>query len=105
MSKEVNQYSHLAEATKDLNSRGYKQEFEVTDAGNKLLADGTKYDPEDVKIVEFHRFEGVSNPSDMSIVYALKTAGGEQGVIIDTYGVRGDSELSEFLLKVEKNNK
>ena len=42
---------------------------------------------EDLTIREFHRFEGVSDPDDMSIVYAIESRDGTRGTLVDAFGV------------------
>ena len=40
---------------------------------------GRSFSPGPVVIREYHRFEGVSDPDDMSIVYAIEGQGGVGG--------------------------
>ena len=49
-----------------------------------------------------HRFEGMTNPSDLSIVYAI-TAGrhGVKGTLIDTYGPEGQPVTPEMAQKLK----
>jgi len=54
-----------------------------------LICQGTNESllPEDFTIDEFHRFEGDSNPSDESIVYAISSAKhGIKGVLVNAFG-------------------
>ena len=62
----------LAEAVNDLRARGYADELELTehDGFHHRKAPLT---PEDFRIDEYHRFEGPSDPADMSIVYAISS--------------------------------
>ncbi len=102
---EDNKYSTLSIAVEDLKRRGYTLDFEIESDGLHTLDSNQKFKPENIKIDEFHRFEGMTNPGDMSIIYALSTNSGEKGTIIDSYGVEGSQQLSEFLLKIDKNEK
>jgi len=56
--------------------------------------------PDEVVIREYRRFEGVSDPDDMSIVYAIETEGGTRGTLVDAYGVYSDPAVSTFLSTV-----
>lgn len=48
-------------------------------------------------IREFHRFEGVSDPDHMSIVYAIEGQGGVRGTLVDAFGAYSDPRVSAFL--------
>ena len=66
-----NQYTSMVRAIDELSEKGYTGSFSVSEDG--LLNDGnynTKI-PADVDLVEFHHFEGVTNPSDSSILYVV----------------------------------
>jgi len=96
----MNQYDTLVQATKALRDRGYASEFHFTNNGLVHKENEKKYDENNVEIVEYHRFEGASNPSDMSIIYALESKDGTKGVIIAPYGAYADPALMEFLDKL-----
>ncbi len=98
-----NQYSTLAEAIEDLKKRGFNQNLRVSQHG-RLEGDGqNSIAPSEVKLVEFHRFEGVSDPSDSSIVYAVETSSGIKGTVVDSFGADGTEVVSEFMNKVEQH--
>ena len=94
-----NQYSTLSEATTDLKTRGFDHDF-VVNEDIRLTAtnlSGIDYGTDEVKVSEFHRFEGESDPADMTIVYGIETQGGERGVLIDAYGANSDEKVDEFV--------
>ena len=95
------QYSTMLDAVKGLKERGYVHEFKVRDDGMECLETGGKYQPDDMKIVEYHRFEGMSNPSDMSAVFAIECKDGLRGLVVSSYGIYGDIKLIDFLDKVK----
>ena len=81
MSVNINQYDTLTQATEGLKARGFTQEFSI-DADGKLVDshDGHRaFSAEEVRVAEFHRFEGESDPGDMSVIYALSTPSGGRG--------------------------
>src|SRR5439155_10566575 len=57
--------------------------------GNRLrgAATQTTFGAEDIVIREYRRFEGISDPDDMAIVYAIEAKGGVRGTLVDAYGV------------------
>ena len=90
----------LASAIDDLARRGFTESLAVV--GNELLTTKMQkiFRPDEVVIREYRRFEGVSDPDDMSIVYAIETDGGIRGTLVDAYGVYADPAVSAFLSKV-----
>lgn len=81
---------------------GYKLDFFVTKDGKLSTMDGKQqFLPEQVRIVNFYRFEGETNPGDMEILYVLDTDTGAQGTISDAYGPYSDSQVEDFMKQVE----
>lgn len=80
---------------------GYTENFKVTENG--LLAQGKQknYKPEEVRIVNFFRFEGASDPADNSILYAIETNDGVKGTLTDAYGPYADLLTNKFIKQVE----
>ncbi len=54
----------------------------------------------EVVIEEFDRFEGVSDPDDMSIVYAIESVNGTRGFLVDAFGVYASPVVNNFLAAV-----
>lgn len=58
--------------------------------------------PQEWVIKKIHRFEGNTNPSDNSILYAMARKDGmRKALLINSYGVYNDSKISAFITKVE----
>jgi hypothetical protein len=85
----------------NLEKHGYTQQFRVSNDKLESLTTGKLYKCEDVKAVNFYRFEGVSDPDDMSILYAIETCDGAMGTLTDAYGRYSDEATGEFMKKVE----
>lgn len=88
-----------------LESDGYTDQYKVEKGKLIDLTNNKKYKPKDVKAVNFYRFEGISNPDDMSILYAIETSDGCRGTLTDAYGMYSDDETGEFMNQVEVNKK
>jgi hypothetical protein len=90
----------LAGTLADLAARGFTDEFAV--AGDGLRATGAvrTFRAEDLTIREFHRFEGVSDPDDMSIVYAIESRDGTRGTLVDAFGVYSSPSVTRVLERV-----
>jgi hypothetical protein len=91
-------YSTLSEAINDLKTRGYKEDFNVHPHCLECRSLNVQWNPENFTIDEFHRFEGMSNTDDNSIVYAISSHDGVKGVLVDAYGMYADS-LTEPMIK------
>ena len=93
-------YQTLAGAIDDLARRGFTESLAVVGNGLRTTKTQKVFRPDEVVIREYRRFEGVSDPDDMSIVYAIETEGGIRGTLVDAYGVYADPAVSAFLSKV-----
>jgi hypothetical protein len=88
-----------------LSALGFETQFKATEQGLLSLTTQKTFQPGEVKVVHFYRFEGDSNPSDSSIVYAIEADNGEKGTLTDGYGSSSDSNVSDFMHKVEEIHK
>jgi hypothetical protein len=91
-------YTTLSEATNDLKKRGYTEDFNLQPHCIESSTHSLKLHPEDFKVDEFHRFEGMSNTDDNSIVFAISSKDGVKGVLVDAYGVYAEN-LSESMIR------
>lgn len=94
-------YATLSEAVNDLQRRGYIDDLAV--GGHCLVCDahGVSLDPDDFEIDEFHRFEGMNDPSDQSIVYAIRSRDGRiKGILVNAYGPAASSLTQELVRKL-----
>lgn len=85
-----------------LHKEGYRRDFKVSDDGRLCTLDGKEqYTPEQVRIVNFYRFEGETNPGDEAILYVLETTSGVKGTISDAYGPYADEKVEAFMKQLE----
>jgi hypothetical protein len=88
----------LSGVVEDLKGRGFAEHFRVVDATHlRAIGAGSTFAPSQVSIAECHRFEGVSDPDDMSILCAIETRSGIRGTLVDAFGVYSDPEVGAFL--------
>jgi hypothetical protein len=80
--------------------RGFTEQFTV--AGGRLRATGSgrEFDPSQVSVVGHYRFEGVSDPDDMAVLYTIETRDGTRGTLTDAFGVYADPQVGEFIRAV-----
>jgi hypothetical protein len=69
-------------------------EFRWTPEGF-TIGRGKTYQPQDLEIVKAFRFEGVSDPSDMEILYVIRANDGLIGYSQDAYGAYSSHENEE----------
>jgi hypothetical protein len=90
-------YATVTQALADLRARGYTDEFDFKDEYLFCNEHGIKFNPQELHITEVYRFEGASDPEDSSVVYAIESASGLKGVIIDAYGAYADEKKTAFI--------
>lgn len=84
--------------------KGYTSSFYFKN-GQLINTESKKeYDPKDIFIVAEHRYEGMSDPSDMSILYIVETSKDEKGTFLMAYGPSASLEVSEFFNKIPEGN-
>ena len=100
MSGYINRYETLSEAVEDLKRLGYTDELELSE--DRFCHHQAPLQPEDFKIDEFHRFEGPSDPADMSIVYAVSSEKlGLKGLLINAFGTYASGVVQRMVSALE----
>jgi hypothetical protein len=94
-------YNNLVDATNDLMKRGYTEnlslEGDTVDDKDKNI----QMTPDDFEIDEFYRFEGASNPDDMSIIYAVSSDKYHiKGVLVNAFGTYANTSTSAIEAKL-----
>ena len=97
----INRYANQTNAIRDLENMGFTEDFKLEKNGMRCIQSGKIYKPSDMSIVEFHRFEGESNPDDMSVVFAVRCKDGIKGLIVSSFGIYADMDLVSFMDKVK----
>ena len=90
----------LAGVMDDLARRGFTEHFTVAPEGLRALESGKTFLADQVTIAEYHRFEGVSDPGDMAILYAIEANGGVRGTLADAFGVYADPRVGAVMKDV-----
>lgn len=97
----VNQFKTLSEATEALQRVGYTVTYKSENGLLKAHETGNTYKPSEVEVESYHRFEGLTNPGDMSILYAVRTNDNDRGLIVVPYGSYAESEEAAFMKEVK----
>ena len=85
--------------------KGYTEDYKVNNLGLLALKQSKVYQPDQVKIANFYRFEGLSDPADESILYAIETDDGGKGTLVDSFGPESDPQVETFIKKVTEITK
>lgn len=92
-------YNTITEALLDFKKRGYSKDFSLNP--QFIRAGVSKYkslSPIDYKIDETYRFEGMTNPEDEMILYAISSRTTQiNGFLTNAYGMYADSEISKIV--------
>jgi hypothetical protein len=87
----------LSNAIERLVSRGFTAHFGVVGDRLRAFDSGKTFGADQLTIREFQRFEGVSDPDDMAIVYAIESSDGTRGSLVDAFGAYSNPSVSAFL--------
>lgn len=82
--------------------KGYTEDYKVSCFGLKALKTEKYYQPAQVKVLDFHRFEGPTDPADEAILFAIETDDGLKGTLVDSYGPYSDTKVTTFMQMVEE---
>lgn len=96
-----NSYITLSEAIKDLQEKGYAEDFNLCDAGVENKSKKLIHKAEELDVVKFYRFEGNSNPEDNTILYVIETNTGHKGLLVDAYGAYSGNVSREMIEKLK----
>lgn len=95
-------YGTLSQAINKLKlEEGYKHDFNLLDEKIELKSENTTFGIEEFEVDKVLRFEGMSNPDDNSILYAITTTNGQKGVITDGYGISSGQISKEMMKKLD----
>lgn len=97
----LNSYDNLVQATAAFAERGFSGQFKYIDNQLVHLETDSSYRADQLQIVEYHRFEGATNPSDMSVIFGIETDDGMKGTLIMAYSADADMDLLSFIDKVK----
>ena len=96
---EQHNFDTLSEAVNTLTQNGYTEDFEAEDNYIKALYSKKEYQPSELSIVESYRFEGMTDPNDQAVVFALEALDGTKGTLVMSYSAEhGQNE--ELIKKI-----
>jgi hypothetical protein len=93
-------YTSLSEAIQDLQAQGYTHDLNFCDTGLENKYRACIYAAKELDVNAFYRFEGASDPGDNTILYAIETADGLKGLLVDAYGASSGNIPMEIVQKL-----
>ena len=102
MSDFKNGYDTLSQAIEDLQSKGYTVNYDLIEDGLTSKDLKKKWKAEELDVVKFYRFEGISNPGDNTILYVIESNDGNKGLLVDAYGA--DVYISQEMIEKLRMN-
>jgi len=95
----------LSSCLTKVNRDGYTDDLKIENGLITSIQTGKSYYPHEIKVVNFFRFEGMSDPEDNAILFIIETKDSTKGTLVDSYGVYSDPEIDQFMKAVENIQK
>ncbi len=98
-------YGTLSQAINKLKlEEGYEHDFNLMDEKIEIKTKNETYSVEEFDVDKVLRFEGMSNPDDNAILYAITTTSGRKGVLVDGYGISSGQVSKPLSEKLDLKN-
>jgi hypothetical protein len=101
----IPQMKTMTACLQKMTEQGYTENFKAVETGLQSLDTERVYSPSEIDVVNFYRFEGITNPDDSSILYVIETNDGKKGTLTDAYGAYADPLVAQLIVEVEKIQK
>lgn len=92
----------LAYCTSKAVEEGYKENFDAKPEGLISRETGKQFKPEQMRVVNFYRFEGITDPGDMAVLYVLEADDGTKGTLVDAYGTYSDYDVAQVIKRIDE---
>lgn len=94
-------YDTVTEAVAMLNKRGYTEDFNLKENCIECRNGQYKIFHNEFQVDEFYRFEGMTDPADETIVYAVSSPRYNlKGVLVNGYGIYSQSMTDDMVEKL-----
>lgn len=95
----MNTMTTLSEVLNHLKSKGYNLDFNLDDNCLICHSNSLRIHPEEFMVDKHYRFEGLSDPADEAIIYAISSTKNDlKGTLVDGYGISSD-KLTHDMIK------
>ncbi|WP_432670770.1 cupin domain-containing protein [Flavobacterium sp. SM2513] len=97
-------FGTLSETINGLTAIGYIHDFNVHEECIVCRQTNDTLSPDDFQIDKVYRFEGISDPDDQSILYAISSPKfGLKGTLVDGYGLSSNEATIKLIARLETN--
>lgn len=83
---------------------GYTDDFKPTSKGIQSKRTNRVYRPQEIKIINFFRFEGNANPEDNVIMYIIETIDGLKGTLVNSFASAFQDNIMRSLFMNDTEN-
>lgn len=95
------EYGTLSQTISALHDLGYTLDFNIKDECLVCNKINLQLSPDEFQIDKVYRFEGMTDPGDQSILYAISSPGHNvKGVLVNGYGITADEYSSNMVSKL-----
>lgn len=95
-------FGTLSETINELVKLGYTHDFNIQEECLVCHETNIALSPNDFQIDKVYRFEGVSDPEDQSILYAISSAKFNlKGILVNGYGIYTDETATKLIEKLQ----
>jgi hypothetical protein len=88
-----NNYKTLSQAINGLIQSGYNEDFKAEKYEIVRQSDSKGFRPSELSIVNHFRFEGMSNPQDDTVVFALEATDGTKGNLVMSHSAEHNQNV------------
>jgi hypothetical protein len=93
-------HSREVPALAALARRGFTAELIADGDAVRVAGSAKRFAPDDIRIRDFYRFEGTSDPDSMSVIYAIEARDGTRGTLTDAFGAYASPDVGALLDRV-----
>lgn len=95
----------VSEVIDKLKSEGYTEDFNLKESCLECKGNYLQIFPNEFVVDKYYRFEGISDPGDEAVVYAISSPTYHiKGTLINGYGIYSDKMADEMIKALQVND-
>ncbi|AFD07983.1 hypothetical protein [Solitalea canadensis] len=97
----MKKFIQLFQYLTDLTKKGYNYTFELKENGLRLIEKNLFFTPESFTIKEYYKLDGIKDPKDASLVFAIESNDGLfKGALITAYSAFNELISADLIKKL-----